>query len=135
MRTYDRPAQGAKFFAFGNGPNAISPNLYTDDDFSYVEIHGGAAPTFADTRRLEAGASLNWVERWYPVAGLGSLTWANDRLALHLTDFGETTQLHLAVTRPTLNPRILLLRRATSQILYEERPAQILPGQPYHSPR
>ncbi len=134
VRTYDsRIAQGAKFFAFGNGPSAISPDLYTDDGSSYVEMHGGVAPTFADTRRLEAHTAINWQERWYPVAGLGSLTWANDRLALYLEDAADTTRLHLAVTRLTPNARILLLRRSNNEILFDTR-ASLQPGQPFHSP-
>lgn len=133
VRTYDsRIVQGAKFFAFGNGSNAISPDLYTDDGSSYVEMHGGVAPTFADTRRLEAHTAINWQERWYPVAGLGSLTWANDRLALHLEDSADTTRLHLAVTRLTPNARILLLRRSNNEVLYDMR-ASLQPGQPFHS--
>lgn len=134
VRTYDsRVAQGAKFFAFGSGPNALSPDLYTDDSSSYVEIHGGAAPTFADTRRLEPHTTISWQERWYPVAGLGSLTWANDRLALRLEDNGDQTRLHLAVTRPTLGGRILLLRRATNEVLFDTQ-VSLQPGQPYASP-
>lgn len=134
VRTYDsRVAQGAKFFAFGSGPNALSPDLYTDDNSSYVEIHGGAAPTFADTRRLEPHTSLSWQERWYPVAGLGSLTWANDRLALRLEDNGDQTRLRLAVTRPTLGARILLLRRTTNEVLLDTQ-VSLQPGQPYASP-
>lgn len=134
VRTYDsRIAQGAKFFAFGNGSTAISSDLYTDDSSSYVEIHGGVAPTFADTRRLEAHTSLSWQERWYPVAGLGSLTWANDRLALYLENISGTTRLHLAVTRSVPTARILLVRRANNEILYDTQ-ASLQPGQPFHSP-
>lgn len=134
VRTYDsRVVQGAKFFAFGSGSKAISPDLYTDDTSSYVEMHGGVAPTFADTRRLDAHASLSWQERWYPVAGLGSLTWANDRLALRLEDTADQTRLRLAVTRAAPEARILLLRRSTNQVLYDAR-ATLQPGQPFASP-
>lgn len=135
VRTYDsRVAQGAKFFAFGNGPNAISPDLYTDDTSSYVEMHGGVAPTFADTRRLEPVSHITWIERWYPVAGLGSLTWANDRMALYLADSADYTHLRVAVTRPTPNARLLLLRRSNNELLFETR-ISLQPGQPYHSPQ
>jgi hypothetical protein len=58
VRAYDsRLARGAKFFAFGWGNAALPPDLYTDGSTSYVEMHGGIAPTFADTARLSrAGA-------------------------------------------------------------------------------
>ncbi len=135
VRTYNsQQVQGAKFFAFGNGSQAISPDLYTDDGSSYVEIHGGVAPTFADTRRLNAGEQFTWTERWYPVAGLGSLTWANDRIALNLQTGGSAATLHVAATRPLANARVLLLRRATNEVLFQADNLAIEPGQPYHSP-
>ncbi len=136
VRTYNsQQVQGAKFFAFGNGSTAISPDLYTNDGSSYVEIHGGVAPTFADTRRLEAGDQFSWTERWYPVAGIGSLTWANDQVALNLRSDGATAQLHVAATQIIPNVRVTLLRRATNQILFEADGFGLEPGQPYHSPQ
>lgn len=135
VRTYDsRQVQGAKFFAFGNGPRAISPDLYTDDSSSYVEMHGGVAPTFADTRRLNGGEQFSWTERWYPVAGIGSLTWANDRVALNLQTENGTSALDVAVTRPTTNARLVLLKAATNEILFEADGLTLEPGQPYHAP-
>ncbi|MBN1994728.1 MAG: DUF5107 domain-containing protein [Anaerolineae bacterium] len=135
VRSYNsKTAQGAKFFAFGYGSAALPPDLYTDDRSGYVEMHGGVAPTFADTRRLEPHASLSWDEYWYPVAGLGGLTWANRHVALYLEKIKNEVQLHLAVTRPLDEVRILVLRRATNEVLYQEDVAQIRPGEPYHTP-
>ena len=135
VRAYDSTvARGAKFFAFGWGPGALSPDLYTDDHSAYVEMHGGVAPTFADTRRLEPGQRLTWEEHWYPVAGLGGLTWANAEMALHLEEGSDQTRLHLATPRPRHAVRILLLRRRDGSVLFDERVANLLPGQPYRSP-
>jgi hypothetical protein len=136
VRTYDsRVAHGAKFFAFGWGTQAIQPDLYTDDRSSYVEMHGGVAPTFADTRRLEAGQRITWDERWYPVAGLGGLTWANADVALAVESAADGTSLGVATTRPRSNVRVMLLRRSDNAVLLDETVTQVVPGQPYRSAR
>ncbi len=127
-------AQGAKFFGFGYGSQALSPDLYTDDTSSYIEMHGGVAPTFDDTRRLEAHSAITWDEQWYPLAGLGGLTWGNPSMALYLAASGADTRLDVVVTRPLTDARILVVRRTTNEVLYQERLAQLLPGQPYHAP-
>lgn len=136
VRTYDsQMAWGAKFFAFG-WHNAIDPNLYTNDGSAYVEIHGGAGATFHsdDQRRLEAGQTLTWAERWYPVAGLGDLTWANAEIALHATQAAGQTYLHLAPTRPLTDVRVALVRRRDSAILFDDTVEALTPGAAWHSP-
>lgn len=135
VRTY--PAEivrGAKFFGFGYGARALPPNLYTNNDSSYVEMHGGLAPTFADTRRLEAGQSVAWSERWYPVAALRSLTWANRHAAIHLESSGDITRLHLALTQRRDNVRVVVAERATNRLLFQADGLLLDPAAPYHSP-
>ena len=66
--------QGLKIFGFGPGFNS---RVYTDDDSSYVELWGGATPTFWDYATLPAGGSMGWTERWQPVAGMGGVSLAN----------------------------------------------------------
>lgn len=135
VRTYDSTkAWGAKFFAFG-WEHPIAPGSYTDDGSGYVEIHGGAGATFHpdDRRRLEAGQSLTWDERWYPVAGLGDLTWANAEIALYLEQAAGQTELHLAATRPLTDVRVLLLRLSDSTILLDQNVSTLTPDAPYHS--
>ncbi len=135
VRAYDsQVAQGAKFFAFGWGNDAIPPELYTDDGSSYVEMHGGVGPTFADARRLEPGQRIMWTERWYPVAGLGRLTWANAEVALHLEDTPDETRMHIATSSLQPEVRVLLVRRADNTILFDDTLGQMVPGQVYHSP-
>jgi hypothetical protein len=134
VRVYDGTmAKGAKFFAFGYGEQAISPNDYTDDNSSYVEMHGGLAPTFADTYRLAARSSVTWTETWYPIADLKSLTWAYARISLYLEKIGNQAQLHVALTQPTDRVRALVLRRVGNVVLFQNGPLEIVPGQPYHS--
>jgi hypothetical protein len=135
VRAYNSDvAQGVKFFGFGWGDDALPPDLYTDDGSSYVEMHGGIAPTFAETHRLEPGGRITWNEQWYPVAGLGGLTWANNQMALHLDGGPDQAQVHVTTSSPRPNMRVLLLRRNDETIIFDDLVAQTLPGQPYHSP-
>lgn len=74
-------ARGSKVFALG-WQSALDTSYYTNDDSSYVELHGGLAPTFADQIALSAGASVTWSETWYPLAGIGGIKSANEHGAL-----------------------------------------------------
>lgn len=81
-------AKGVKLFApragGTRGADGLDPSLWTDDGSTYVELHGGLAPTFADWYTLGPGEEVSWSEYWYPVAKIGGLTFANDRAALSL---------------------------------------------------
>jgi hypothetical protein len=119
---------GAKGFAFGWG-DPIPASNWTDDGSSYVEIHGGPAPTFDDSVTIPAGGYLEWTETWYPVSGLGGLRYANDTAALNLTGGGGSAQIAMAVTRPWSGDVVLLLNG-------EERWREgmsLVPGQPFRS--
>ncbi len=74
-------AQGSKGFAFG-WSEPIDWRQWTDDGSTYVELHGGVAPTFWDTAVLPAGGALAWTEYWYPVSGIGQLNTATAEAAL-----------------------------------------------------
>ena len=76
-------ARGAKVFAMGwNSPPDWSN--WTDDGSGYVELQSGLAPTFDDWYELPPGGEVTWSEVWYPVAGLGGLTYASDAAALNI---------------------------------------------------
>ncbi|HLF26523.1 MAG TPA: DUF5107 domain-containing protein [Anaerolineae bacterium] len=90
-------AQGIKGFAMG-WARPIDPGNWTDDGSTYVELHGGLAPTFWDSVSLAPGQSIQWEEVWYPVAGLGGVTAANDDFALHVQHSGSALDLNLFST-------------------------------------
>jgi hypothetical protein len=121
----DRVA-GAKGFAFG-WQDPFPADTWTDDGSSYVEIHGGPAPTFDDSLTLPAGGHLQWTETWYPVAGLGGLRYANGKAALNLAASAGQVRVAFAVTQPWSGEAMLLLdgqerwRQAVS----------LVPGQPF----
>ena len=85
MRIYPSAiAPGLKGFSFGWSDEQIPFEKYTDDNSGYVELHGGIAPTFWDKVTLESGEAIEWSETWYPIAGIGDVTFANENIALHL---------------------------------------------------
>ena len=75
--------RGSKVFALGwDAP--VTPSDYTDDGSAYVELHGGVTPTFWDQATLAAGDTLSWQETWFPVAGIGGISYADGNGAVHL---------------------------------------------------
>jgi hypothetical protein len=76
-------AQGSKVFGLG-WRNRIGSEDFTDDDSMYVELHGGLSPTFDEPYSLAGGESVHWEESWYPVAGIGNLVYADQKVALNL---------------------------------------------------
>ena len=66
-------ARGSKGFGFG-WADPIDWRNWTDDGSTYVELHGGVAPTFWETATLAAGESLEWTEYWYPLHNVGRLS-------------------------------------------------------------
>jgi hypothetical protein len=121
-------ASGAKVFGFG-WHDPIAPDNYTDDGSSYVEIHGGPAPTFDHSVTLPAGGQLQWTEVWYPVARLAGLRYANRTAALNLSADAGQIQISAAVVRVWSGDLVLLLN---NQELWRQK-ASLLPGQPFHS--
>jgi hypothetical protein len=94
-------ARGAKLFSPG-WRNPLDPALWTDDGSSYAELHGGLAPTFADWYELEPGGEITWSEIWYPVAGIGAVTQANEDAALAVHRAGQTLRVGIFPTAPLL---------------------------------
>lgn len=90
---------GNKLFAFGS---AFPDRSYTDGDSQYFEIWGGINTGFwpEDDIQVSSGAELSWEEAWWPLAGLGGLTWANDQAAIHLTNSSEAAALSVLVAQP-----------------------------------
>ncbi len=98
---------GTKLFAFGQD---FPDKSYTDDGSQYFEIWGGANIGFwpeADAV-VPAGGTLAWQEQWWPLAGLGGLTWANQYAAIHVGQEGEEYTLSLLAVRPTRGKIVLL---------------------------
>jgi hypothetical protein len=137
VRVFPRQATpGAKLFGLGF-VQPIAPEFYTDDDSSYVEMHGGVAPTFGDQAELPAGASVSWRETWFPVYGIGDVTWANGRGAVYVNITEEDVTVGLfpvaAVAgrvRVTLDGGLLLNEPATVSPARPYRRALSVPGGP-----
>jgi hypothetical protein len=100
-------ARGSKVFALGWSDTLASYN-FADDDSRYVELHGGLAPTFADQYRLPASGSITWDESWYPVQGMGDLTFADGVAALDVQQRPAGLRVAFYPTRP-LNGELVVL--------------------------
>jgi hypothetical protein len=103
---------GNKLFAFGS---AFLDRSYTDDDSQYFEIWGGANIGFwpEDDILVAGGGVLQWQESWWPLAGLGGLTWANQEAAIHINQAGDSHNLSILLSRP---------RQVTLTVLAGETP-------------
>jgi hypothetical protein len=92
-------ARGSKIFALG-GTQALDSALYADDGSAYVELHGGIAPIFSQQTELPPAADITWRETWYPVAGLGDLSTANELAALHVQTNATAITVALFAVHP-----------------------------------
>lgn len=138
LRIYpSRVARGAKFFAPG-WAEPLDPDAWTDDGSGYVELHGGLLPDFEQWYELRAGGEVTWSETWYPVAGIGGVTYANSQAALSLAPTGDrlrvglypTTALagRLTITLPGADPVVRDIRIDPAHPFLEE--LDLPPGVP-----
>ena len=124
-------ARGAKAFAFGYGDGALKPELWTDDGSSYVEIHGGVAPTFADYATLAPHSELTWTEFWYPVAAIGGVVAANSDAALNLERAADGIHVGVATTSNRSDLVLAVRRRADNSLVQCDVIPRIGPARPF----
>lgn len=122
-------AQGSKVFALG-WQDALASSNYTDDQSAYVELHGGLAPTFDDQYTLPAGGVVDWREVWYPVQGIGDLTYANEIAALAVDAGADGIGIKLYATRPLDGSlRLLVADAVVGQLAVAVQPDAPFAGQ------
>ena len=125
-------ARGSKGFGFG-WSDPIPSNTWTDDGSTYVELHGGVAPTFWDTATIAAGQSLEWTEYWYPVGDIGQLSAATAEAALgvHESDGHFYVGVHSTAPRAAGTSTLYVWDRDDcTELARWELPA-IGPGEPF----
>ena len=125
-------ARGSKGFGFG-WANPIGWNNWTDDGSTYVELHGGVAPTFWDTATIAAGQALEWTEYWYPLSDVGQLSAATAEAALGVRESGDTFHigLHSTVPRAAGASRLYVWDRGNCAELARWDLPAIDPGDPF----
>jgi len=118
-------APGVKIFCLGDLPSTI----YTVDGSRYFELWGGYTRTFWEYAELAAGATVSWEERWYPVHGIGTLSWSNGELAaaLQATEDGIAVGLYA----PTAASAHLALRQ--NDVTVAEWDVAVGPGRPFRT--
>jgi hypothetical protein len=124
-------ARGAKVFSAGYGATALSTSLWTDDHSSYVELHGGVAPTFDDAATLAPGGRLSWTEHWYPVTGIGGVSCASREAALNLQMTPQGAAIGVATTTERRDSVVALRRRSDGALLAQNMIPVISPAQPF----
>lgn len=127
VRVYPAEAMpGSKIFAMGWAA-PIDPGVYTDGNAAYVELQGGVTPTYWDQAALAAGDRYTWQETWFPVAGIGGVSYADGSGAVHLTRGGDSLALGVFPVRAVAG-RILVT--VDGQAVLDE-PVAIDPAQPW----
>jgi len=116
---------GTKLF----GPGTLPTSLWTDDGSGYVELWSGATSSFWSDATLSPGETFSWTEQWYPVHGLGGLSYANRAAALRLNETGGVVEARVAVPA-AFEGRVVLL--AGEQVV-GEWPVVIYPGQVFRA--
>ena len=119
--------RGSKFFALG-WDNPTNPIAYTDDGSAYVELHGGVTPTFWDRATLAAGDTTSWQETWFPVAGIGGVSYADGNGAVHLRNGADGLEVGVFPIRSVAGR---LLVAVDGQLILEED-VTVGPAQPFH---
>ncbi len=120
-------AQGLKLFCLGDLPSS----QYTDDGSRYIEFWGGYNHTFfgEDDAVIQPGQTIAWTETWYPVSGMGGLSWANDRLAAFLRPSGGQVMVGLHASRSS-EAHLILRQFGVTRAEWE---VMVGPGQPFRA--
>ncbi len=119
-------APGSKIFAPGWGA-PFDASDYTDGASGYVELHAGVTPTFWDEATLAGGATQTWQETWFPVAGIGGVSYADGNGALSVRQQGDGLAVGLFPVRAVAG-RIEI--SADGRVIFDE-PVAISPDRPY----
>lgn len=119
-------AKGLKVFA-PRGADGLDPALWTDDGSTYIELHAGLTATFDDWYELEPGHNVTWDEYWYPVAGIGGVTFASEAAAVSLIPAANSLQLGVFPTAALSGTLTIVLPGAGPLTL----DAQMSPEEPF----
>jgi len=125
-------ARGSKGFGFG-WANPIGWDNWTDDGSTYVELHGGVAPTFWDTAAITAGQALEWTEYWYPLSDVGQLSAATAEAALGVRASGDSFHIgvHSTISRAAGASTLYVWDRINCVELARLNLPAIDPGDPF----
>jgi len=126
-------AAGVKGFGFG-WTSPIDPINWTDDGSTYVELHGGPAPTFWDAITLNPNQTLEWTETWLPVRDIPALSLATPDLALGLRVDGADLDLGAVLAGGGASVGLRLWRHADPgdcSLLWQQAGLSLAPGEAF----
>ena len=84
-------------------------------------------PTYDDWYELGPGGEISWSETWFPVAGIGGVTYADANGAMRVGATGKRLDVGVFPTRPVEGA--LTVSIAGAEIL--SLPVRIAPDQPF----
>ena len=98
---------GRKYFTWGNsGDGLVWQHILSDGDGPYVEIQSGPFPTQSIFKMMEPHRVQRWEETWYGVRGMGGFQFANEDVALNLTEEKGGARVTANATRTLENAAI-----------------------------
>ena len=90
---------GKKAWTWGHGSYGTMHQMdLTDTDGPYNEVQTGPLLTQADVGRLDPCEAVSWQEWWYPIHGLGGLTYATKDVAVNASLEGQKLRVRLLGT-------------------------------------
>ncbi len=92
VRLIEPDTLGNKLFAFST---QFDDRSYTDNNAQYFEIWGGVNRGFWPEADIQVapGEVIEWQERWWPVAEVNGITWANEQAAIGVQRIADTIEL------------------------------------------
>ncbi|MEM7129994.1 MAG: DUF5107 domain-containing protein [Chloroflexota bacterium] len=124
--------RGSKIFGLGWG-KALSSDYFTDDGSAYVELHGGLAPSFFEQARLARGEHIEWRESWYPVQGIGGISYANEIAAIHLSHVNSVLTVGLYAVLPIEGWLVVSTQDINNDVAVARQPVRFGPTMPLNS--
>ena len=100
---------GKKYFTWGTAESGrIWASILSDDDGPYCEIQSGRFVDQSTWRLLPPHHGERWLERWFPVKGIGGFAWANGEAAVRLAECDGRVECGLITTRPLIGAAVRL---------------------------
>lgn len=114
---------GKKFWTWGTSEDGLFwKDLLSDKGIPYIEIQSGRFLTQGIVEFMNPMTFESWTEYWYPVRGIGGVTYANSKASLYteVTE-GDERKLHVGIFSAITCEEAKLELYQNGKRFYEER--------------